>query len=160
LIEARTFPIPLARADAEDPELKPKGALTSGRLVATSGRSYSAFHCPGRVTRDGHRYAFESHDAAWFKPEILEALLTTSLCLWELAGHQAPLESPRTSSSACTASTAPAGAPTAAPRFAPGPNGAQRSGARRSSMSTRSALASAARARTEPRFLPFSISDT
>jgi uncharacterized protein YecE (DUF72 family) len=41
-----------------------------------------------------HRYAFEFRDPAWFEPEIRELLARrkVALCLYELAGQEAPLE--------------------------------------------------------------------
>lgn len=41
-----------------------------------------------------HRYAFEFRDPAWFQPEILETLARhdAALCLYDLAGQEAPLE--------------------------------------------------------------------
>jgi uncharacterized protein YecE (DUF72 family) len=43
---------------------------------------------------DGHRYAFEFRDPAWFQPAILDLLRgrNAALCLYEFAGQEAPLE--------------------------------------------------------------------
>jgi uncharacterized protein YecE (DUF72 family) len=41
-----------------------------------------------------HRYAFEFRDPAWFEPAVLDLLRQreVALCLYEIAGRQAPLE--------------------------------------------------------------------
>lgn len=78
------------------------------RLEALEGRfGPVVFQLPDRFKPDlerlagfidalpkAHRYAFEFRDPAWFEPAVLDLLRRrdVALCLYEIAGRQAPLE--------------------------------------------------------------------